>query len=408
MPPKKNADSEKLDYLVQKIEAMDERLVGIEKIVKKFENMETDVKTIKDEQQEQNKSIEHVLGEVEDVKGELKSLQDQFSEQQLNISILLDTINRLETDRKALRDEMRRNDDYSKRECLLFDGFDEENNENCTDKVMNLIQKKIGIQRDIKFQRCHRLGVANDKRKRPIIVKFMWYQDKQEVLRNAKALKGSTYWIQEFFSETTTNRRKALVPLMRYMQKTKNIKCTLVGDVLYAGKDRYTVETAKKLDFYQEAVTRSDGHVLAFAGQLSILSNFHPSRFKIDGKYFTGVEQYFQSDKADQQGRATVSEQIFNTSDPVQHKRLGGSLKIKDDDWASFACMDRAVRAKFDQNPELLTYLKSTAPLKLVHANAHDVNWANGLAINDANALKETKWKGQNQLGQILMAIRDG
>ena len=69
--------------------------------------------------------------------------------------------------------------------------------------------------------------------------------------------------------------------------------------------------------------------------------------------------------------------------------------------------MDQAVRAKFQNNPELLAYLKSTIPLTLVHANAHDKIWANGLAINDPDTLNPAKWKGKNQLGDILMAIRN-
>ena len=87
--------------------------------------------------------------------------------------------------------------------------------------------------------------------------------------------------------------------------------------------------------------------------------------------------------------------------------RLGSSMRVKDEDWAAENCMMTAVRAKFQQHHELSAYLKSTAPKMLVHANAHDQTWGNGLAISDRNALNTGSYKGTNNLGVLLMKIRD-
>ena len=66
------------------------------------------------------------------------------------------------------------------------------------------------------------------------------------------------------------------------------------------------------------------------------------------------------------------------------------------------------VYAKYNQNPELKAYLKSTAGKLLVHANAHDKLWANGIAITGKDVLNKNKWEGKNQLGLITMEVRDG
>ena len=388
-------------------ERLSQRLISIEKSVEGIANIEKDVQKITVEQEEQKKSFNFLQNEMEKMKKKNDHLQNQYDDMNGMITGLMSHIGRLELDRQKVQDELRKREDYSKRECLLFEGIDEQKDENCTDKIMNIIQNKIGIKRDMKFQRVHRLGTPANGKKRPIIAKFLWYHDKQEVLRSAKNLKGTNYWIQEFYSETTANRRRALVPLMRFMQKKKGMKCTLVGDVLYAGNKRYTLETAKQLDFCQEAVTRSNDEVVAFSGQLCILSNFHKSNFTLDSTPFTSVEQCYQHDKADSKGQAIVMGKIINTTDPVQQKRLGGSLQLKPEDWNSFARMDLAVRAKFAQNKDMMDYLKSTAPKKLVEANAHDSTWACGLSISDPDILNPAKWKGDNQLGNILMTLRD-
>ena len=80
---------------------------------------------------------------------------------------------------------------------------------------------------------------------------------------------------------------------------------------------------------------------------------------------------------------------------------------MKDEDWAASNSMAIAVKAKFQQNRTRMDYLKSTAPKMLVHANAHDQVWANGLAITDKNTLNPVNYKGNNELGKLLMDIRN-
>ncbi len=265
----------------------------------------------------------------------------------------------------------------------------------------------MNIDRSIKLQRCHRLGRFQQEKNRPILAKFAQYEDRQDVLKNAKNLKpDKTYWIRGFYSDTTTNRRKALVPVMRYMQKVKKMKCTIINDILIADGKKYTLESAKKLPFCQDAVTRSNENVIAFSGQMSILSNFYVHPFEIDKVTYNCVEQYFQSQKAIQNGSSDVAHKILNTTDPVQQKHLGTSLQIDDECWQSAPTMKTAIQSKFHQNQNLMDYLKKTGQLTLAHANAYDKKWANGLGIGDKDTLNPTKYSGQNVLGEILMELR--
>jgi hypothetical protein len=403
------SQEEKLDYLIKKIERLDnieEKLTSIEKTVERVTALEKDIKEVKEEQEEQKASLQYTQHDVDMLQEETKDIKSTLDQHNDIITSMQGTINMLAIDRARMTHEMTKQEDYSKRECLLFEGIPEQKDLNCTDKIMSIINNQLEIKHDIKLQRCHRLGPYDNKRIRAIIVKFLWFQDRQSVMKNAKKLKGSNIWIQEYFSAPTTNRRKALVPLMRHAQKNKNQKCSLIGDVLYVNGNRYTIETANQVDFCQESVTRQNDTVLAFAGQLSYLSNFYTCKITIDGKDYTSVEQYFQYSKAIYSYNTELAMKICCTSDPVAQKQLGGRLKKSDADWDSGPVMTKAVRAKFEQHSTLMEYLKNTEGHTLVHANAHDNYWANGLGINNKDVLNQQKWNGTNKLGNILAAIR--
>ena len=45
--------------------------------------------------------------------------------------------------------------------------------------------------------------------------------------------------------------------------------------------------------------------------------------------------------------------------------------------------------------------------MKNQEANPRDTRWAIGLAADDDRVLDESKWKGENLLGKVLMQVRD-
>ena len=63
----------------------------------------------------------------------------------------------------------------------------------------------------IKVDRSHRLGKQNAK-PRPIVVKFNYHQDKEDIRRNAKKLKGTRIGISEQFPEEINRVRRRLYP----------------------------------------------------------------------------------------------------------------------------------------------------------------------------------------------------
>ncbi|MFK3657030.1 N-glycosidase YbiA, partial [Escherichia coli] len=58
--------------------------------------------------------------------------------------------------------------------------------------------------------------------------------------------------------------------------------------------------------------------------------------------------------------------------------------------------MRKALRAKFEQHPELRALLLATAPAKLVEHTENDAYWGDG-----------GNGKGKNRLGYLLMELRE-
>jgi ribA/ribD-fused uncharacterized protein len=125
-------------------------------------------------------------------------------------------------------------------------------------------------------------------------------------------------------------------------------------------------------------------------------SNFYSAPFTLDGKAWPTVEHYFQAAKFP--GNPTYQEQIRQAKTAAQAKKLGASKEQKiREDWDAYriSVMEKAVRAKFEQNESLRKMLLSTGNKELAEASPTDYFWGIGKKKN-----------GENRLGKILMNLR--
>lgn len=133
--------------------------------------------------------------------------------------------------------------------------------------------------------------------------------------------------------------------------------------------------------------------ILVFRDEYFFLSNFYPVDIKINGIVYPNAEAAFQAQKTlDVEERRKFS----MLKNPVQAKRLGRKVKLRDD-WeeVKLDIMTEVVSQKFLQHPHLIEMLLQTGDEELVEGNKWgDRFWG------------VCKGKGQNNLGKILMKIR--
>lgn len=132
----------------------------------------------------------------------------------------------------------------------------------------------------------------------------------------------------------------------------------------------------------------------SFHGQHRWLSNFFPCQLVFTMETYPTVEHAFQAAKTrDKVQRARICE----AATPGQAKRLGRRVDLRDDwDEVKLIVMHNLVWQKFTRHLELQRLLLDTGGQKLVEGN----NW------------NDTYWGmcngvGQNQLGRIIMNVRD-
>ncbi len=171
----------------------------------------------------------------------------------------------------------------------------------------------------------------------------------------------------------------------------------------------------------QKTVQR-DGELptVAFYGNASPFSNFHPAPIEFLGHVWPTSEHLFMAWKAQFCGDRAAYEKLRNVKTPAEAKRLGrkimknGTAPFPVDEWNAASCdiMEEIVRFKFYQNQDLKDQLLHAvvdeygvpAPCKFAEVTAKDARWGTGC---DLAAYLRKEDTGTNHLGVVLTRTRD-
>jgi ribA/ribD-fused uncharacterized protein len=144
-----------------------------------------------------------------------------------------------------------------------------------------------------------------------------------------------------------------------------------------------------------------DKQITQFRGKYTFLSNFYNTEFMYKNEKFSNSEQAFHWEKAEDEKSKKL---ILGTDSPVEAKKIGRQCKCDIERWdkVKFDTMEQILIAKFS-NPELQKKLQETKDYTLVEGNYwHDNIWG----VCGCARCSVTN-KGANNLGRILMKIRD-
>lgn len=163
-------------------------------------------------------------------------------------------------------------------------------------------------------------------------------------------------------------------------------------------------QTFKYLYFWGDK-TRGDDVVTA-----SCLSQWYPVGFTHEGIRYPTAEHWMMAEKARLFNDDEILAKILVAEKPAVAKKLG--REVKNFDVNVWKTEMRKIVAngsylKFSQNPDLLTFLKTTGNKVLVEASPYDPHWGIGMGKDEAESITPDKWKGTNWLGWCLMEARD-
>ncbi len=235
---------------------------------------------------------------------EALNIDRQLSHENKTLRIEVDQVkfrnSQLSSENDKLTERIIKLESHSRRDDLIFEGVAESTPDDVHVKLLAIFKDKLKLENpeNIKIVRAHRLGKRNPgtySEPRSIIVKFHWYGDRTEVWQAKKNLKGSNIFVNKDFPREMQDRCRILRPIMVKAKIAK--KAFLNVDSLIIDGRAYSIHNLNTLpiDLHPgEVATPTVGeNIRAFFGTQSPLSNFHPSKFQVDGIAYDWNEQFY-------------------------------------------------------------------------------------------------------------------
>ena len=249
------------------------------------------------------------------------------------------------------------------------------------------IEENTSDANNMEISYCNCVGVFKLNQAHLISVSFQKREDKEFVLTLKRHMPPGIYADNEYPPHIKRCRDR-LRPILQLAKKnpTYRDKSKLENDKLVINGTIYTLNDLHKLpeEFSaNKAAERQNEEYLAFHGEFSPLSNFHPSPLKIGTQKFHCTKQYIQYKKATHFGDHLTANQIIQCADMFEVKRLGYRVSGFDvqqwKEYGSDLCIE-GIRAKFHQNHNLMMILKSTGNKIIVEA-MRDRLWGMGIPL---------------------------
>ena len=160
-------------------------------------------------------SLEFFSNKFDELERENKKKNEKIKELEETIDILTEK-------NKSLTSDVDELEQYSRRNCLLLHGVQENENKNTDDIVLKTMSEELNIEiKENDLVRTHRIGNRNrkDGQPRAIIVKFTCCAIRNKIYSNQKKLKGKIFLI----TESLTSRRYNLLKEAQDKYGVKNL-----------------------------------------------------------------------------------------------------------------------------------------------------------------------------------------
>ena len=161
-----------------------------------------------------------------------------------------------------------------------YDGYGRIKPEDCKSVIKEFLRSEMFISRDIQFDRVHRLGKfrRDQQYPRPIIAKFTYYKDKEDVRQTApEVLMGKRFGVREQFPQEIEDTRKLLYPVAKNARRNPDNRVRLVRDKLFInGEQHVPNQSSNQPNYVQNRNNRqvSSRQNTTYIGQSSSHSRF--------------------------------------------------------------------------------------------------------------------------------------
>lgn len=230
--------------------SIDSRLKVIESHVQKIDEVRTEMKKILTRVNDIETKVRAVSDVTRDLENNMQGLSNIFDSVKTSCELNTTEIERIdvqcknskETVTTEMRCLQRENEvlknDLTDLRCrsmkfnLVFAGLHEVKGEHTEALIQEFVREEMRLEDTLELANVHRFGRRGSNKPRPILVRFVYQQQHDLVLRNANRLKGKPFSINEQFPAAVEEVRKKLYPIMKEKRRLGH-KVKLVRDKMY-------------------------------------------------------------------------------------------------------------------------------------------------------------------------------
>lgn len=217
-----------------------------------FKQIHEDLETFKLEIKSEIAAIKTVIRDLEKAteftQQEVEELKKKNDEQEEVKTILTRRIGGLEEQIQNITKELKRDrenlinlEQYTRKENLIFNQIPESYEENCKEKVKNILEEMGITSKEIKFHAVHRLGKKRQGA-RPIIARFVSREDRDLVFYKKKEIKRANpnAYITQDYARAIKEERKILIKAMKNGRDQGLTNIKVLDRFLYVGNEKFT------------------------------------------------------------------------------------------------------------------------------------------------------------------------
>lgn len=356
-----------------------------------------------------NKTVDFAVATANEALSTANDMKQIVNELKAEIERLKTSLLKMEKVQNNFEDSLLKSEMYSRKRNLIFTCFDTQQLE------CNIVVKRIFNVlnlHDIVYEHAHFL---HDKKQ--IIVRFNSLSVRERVWNARRFLSGSRFFVCEDFPGKIKQQHDELFIVAKKARSFVHYqKVHLQANKLTIDGSTYTGDQISSLpDDINPCylAQRTSDDVVCFGGRLSRfnpLSNFYESPFVFNQTKYTSSEQALQHSKALKFRDFNQARNILNASDCGEQKSLGKHVKnFNQTTWNSdrINLLTNVIEAKFSQNEDAKKYLLDSKSRTIGEASMRDSVYGVGFPIHHKDVLNKDAWTGSNELGSILMKVRD-
>ena len=198
----------------------------LEQVLEKLENLERYVKAVDEKVSNLQAKVDCFEAFKNKTEKKIKELEDGLDFANTERESFKEKFDKLKCEINQLRDEKLYMEVYQRRENLRFFGIKEEADmeEDAREVLVGFLKTELGMENadQIEFQRVHRVGkrVSSSGKPRQIIARFLKYPQREEVMSNARKLKGKNFGISPDLPSEILERRKKKMSNLNKRKRT--------------------------------------------------------------------------------------------------------------------------------------------------------------------------------------------